>query len=213
MFSFTKLISVKQTEAPNHVLADRTQSSVSAYRVMAHGVELRTGLEKQGNPHRVTGHRHGGTPGAGKEGATGTRAAGLDLKGWTMGEALAMPVHKPAIGEAIRISMQQLDALANAISNIDSYKHFDPQQLPLHFSKGRYAIDAMWRNVLCPVKSYDLEIKTADLQASADCLKTMQDIMTGGQMELMQPIIETAHDLITKMAGDRFKEIYPGDDE
>jgi hypothetical protein len=126
-----------------------------------------------------------------------------------MATALAVQTHKaPAEAETISLTLQQLIALADIVSQIDSYKNFEPSQLPGLIGRGRHAVASIWNNVLFPLSGPTLETEAENLSAFSGCLKLMQDAIAGHQPELLPVFIETAHDLITAMAGDQVDEIY-----
>jgi hypothetical protein len=131
-----------------------------------------------------------------------------------MATALALQIDlAPAQAETINATMQQLQALAEVISEIDSYKQFAPSKLPSLLAQGRHAVATIWNNALFPLQSPAVEIASEQLEAFSDCLKCLQGAITAHQFDLLGPFIETAHDLITLMAGDKAVEIYHPEDE
>lgn len=115
-----------------------------------------------------------------------------------------------AANDSILVTVKQLDALANVISEIDSYKHWEPHRLPLFISQGKHAISMIWNNLLYPMATPGLiEVEPSRLDEFASCLKSIENLIASSQIELLQPMIETAHDLIILMAGDKANLIYP----
>jgi hypothetical protein len=183
---------------------------------MADGMELRKGHEVFGHAYRLARHRLRRATRTGKKGATGAYSAGLDLKGWSMQTAdLVKPI--PAVQEQmpdkIPATVNQLLALSKAIADIDSYKHFTPGRLPSMLSAARISLDVIFHNVLFPVNGAECEVSTDDLQQFKDCLKTMQDIISSGDVALLLPIVETAYDILTRMAGDYADRVCPPETE
>jgi len=127
---------------------------------------------------------------------------------------LAPPVRqKSEAPEKIPATLNQLHALADAIANIDSYKHFEPARLPAMLSTARIALDVISHNVLFPINGAECEVSDQDLQEFKDCLKTMGDIIAGGDVALLLPIVETAYDILTRMAGEHADLICPPEDD
>jgi hypothetical protein len=131
------------------------------------------------------------------------------LTGVVMATALAVkPESAPATAETVSATMKQLHALADIISEIDGRKYRLPDELPGYAAKGRHTVAGIWSNVLYPLQNPDVEIQTTHLESFADCMKCIQDAIAGHQFDLLPPFIETAHDLITLMAGDKAEQIY-----
>lgn len=122
------------------------------------------------------------------------------------------PAFAPASTDTLLVNVAQIDALANAISNIDSYKHFMPDSLPGFINEGRQAIAEIWHMQLYPVRSHELEIAVEQIDALTSCFKCIQDAVVAYQFDLLGPFIETAHDLITLMLGDRVADVYLPED-
>ena len=115
--------------------------------------------------------------------------------------------------EKIPATINQLHSLAHAIADIDSYKHFEPNRLPALLSQARIALDVINHNVLFPIHGAQCEVSPHDLQEFKDCLKTMGDIITGGDVALLLPIVETCYDILTRMAGEHAGLICPPETE
>lgn len=129
-----------------------------------------------------------------------------------MATALALqPQQAHETDETIAATVQQLDALANVISEIDSYKHFDPHRLPNFIKQGKHAVTIIRANLLYPIGNAELEVKTEQLDAFSHCLKCIEEIVISQQFDLLMPMIEVGHDLVTLMAGDKVDLIYPKD--
>jgi hypothetical protein len=126
-----------------------------------------------------------------------------------MATALALQADlRPIYTETVSATMPQLHALASAISEIDSFKGPQPSELPRLMGTARHAVATIWNNVLYPLHNPAVEIQSEQLQAFSDCLKCMQEVIVVEQYDLLSPFIETAHDLITLMAGDKASELY-----
>lgn len=117
------------------------------------------------------------------------------------------PAFAPAAADTLLVNVKQIDALATAVSNIDSYKHFLPASLPGFIAQGRQAIAEIWHMQLYPVRTHELEIAVEQIDALTSCFKCIQDAVIAYQFDLLGPFIETAHDLITLMLGDRVTDV------
>lgn len=126
------------------------------------------------------------------------------------------------IAETLPATVAQLDALANTIAEIDSYKNFEPSRLPVFIKEGKAAVATIlnrpevedkfnpdWASSkLFSIASPELEINTGHLDDYSCCLKCIEEIVISDQLDLLQPLIETGHDLVTLMAGDKAHLIY-----
>lgn len=111
--------------------------------------------------------------------------------------------------ENIPATINQLHSLANAIADIDGTKHLEPNRLPALLSQARISLDVICHNVLFPINGAQCEVSPEDLQEFKDCLKTMGDIIAGGDVALLLPIVETCYDIITRMAGQHADQVCP----
>jgi hypothetical protein len=122
------------------------------------------------------------------------------------------PAFAPVAADTLLLSIQHIDALASAISNIDSAKHKEPDLLPDYIFDGKQAIIAIWNTVLYPIAPHDIEVATEQIDAFEHCFKCMQDAIATHQVDLLSPFIEAAHDLIELMLGDKVSEVYSPED-
>jgi hypothetical protein len=120
-----------------------------------------------------------------------------------------LPAGDNQVSEKIPATINQLRSLTHAIAEIDSTKHFEPNRLPSLLSQARIALDVINHNVLFPLRSAECEVSSEDLQEFQDCLKTMGDIITGGDVALLLPIVDTAYDILTRMAGEHASLVCP----
>jgi hypothetical protein len=126
--------------------------------------------------------------------------------------AAIKPAFAPAAADTLLVNVKQIDALANAISNIDSYKHLLPDRLPGFIAQGRQTIAEIWHMQLYPVREHELEIAVEQIDAFTACFKCIQDACVSHQFDLLSPFIETAHDLITLMLGEKVTDVYAPED-
>jgi hypothetical protein len=128
-----------------------------------------------------------------------------------METALAIkPGFAPVAMDTLQVNIAHIDALASAISNIDSDKHSHPQQLPIYLAQGHQALLHI-RNTKC-FDTRVVKVATEQIDAFEHCLKCIQDAISTYQHDLLGPFIEAAHDLIELMLGDMVGEVYAKED-
>lgn len=113
----------------------------------------------------------------------------------------------------IRATIKQLDSLTNAIAQIDTYNHWQPELLPAFHKEATEAVAWLWHNAIYPVEHFDVEFSNELLEGFGKVLNCIQDVIVGSQPDLLSPFIESAYNLIEMMAGDKKHLIFGAEDE
>jgi hypothetical protein len=112
----------------------------------------------------------------------------------------------------IRATIKQLDSLTNAIAQIDTYNHWQPELLPRYHKEATEGVAWLWHNAIYPIEHFDVEFSSELLEGFGKVLNCIQDVIVGAQSDLLSPFIESAYNLIEMMAGDK-KHLIFGEEE